>query len=194
MIPISLVFEDALSEMVMLRLLNRFGDKFFVGPSYGGTGNGYIKKGISGFNQASAFSPFFVLTDLDQYGCPPELIQDWLNEEKQANLIFRVAVKEVESWLLADRDGISDFIGVSVKRIPVNPELLADPKLSLINLARDSRKRFIKDDIVPKNDFASIGPNYNTRLGQFILNFWDVENAMNFSPSLTSAIANLQRL
>lgn len=90
--------------------------------------------------------------------------------------------------------GISDFIGVSVRQVPDNPELLPDPKLTLMNLARLSRKKFIKDDIVPKNTFASIGPNYNVRLSQFVLNFWNIEDAMNRSPSLSRAIANLDRL
>ena len=193
MITLNLVFEDILSEQVMFRILERFGNKYFIANSYAGNGSGYIKKGISGFNQASKFNPFFVLTDLDTYLCPSGLINDWLKVQKESNLIFRVAIREVESWLLADRKGISDFMGVDLKQIPIRSELLTDPKRSLISIATISKKRNIREDLVPKNNNATIGPNYNGRLTNFVLNFWSIDDAMKNSTSLARAVACIEK-
>lgn len=72
-IPINLVFEDIISEFTMVKLLASFNSKFQTNNSYPGNGSGYIKKNISGFNEASRVVPFFVLTDLDNYECPMSL-------------------------------------------------------------------------------------------------------------------------
>jgi hypothetical protein len=186
-IYINLVFEDAISEFTMLKLLNSLGDKFIPDQSYPGHGYGYIKTNLSGFNQAAISCSFFVLADLDNHQCPIALKNDWLKKKQNPNLIFRVAVKEIESWLLADRIGFSDFTGVPVVNIPANPELENDPKQTLINVAKKSRKRTIREDIVPINNNAKIGPNYNDRLMQFVSEYWDIERAKIHSESLKRA-------
>ncbi len=192
-VPVNLVFEDAISEFAMMKLLESFGDKYYVGTSYPGYGFGYIKRNINGFNQAAIATPFFVLTDLDNYPCPTELINEWLARPRQPNLIFRIAVREVEAWLLADRIGFSTFTGVSLANLPLNPELEVDPKQTLINIVRRSRRRTIKEDIIPINQNATIGPNYNERLMEYILNDWNLERAMQTSESLRRAFVYLER-
>jgi len=42
----------------------------------------------------------------------------WLPYPKHPNLLFRVAVKEVEAWLLAHRAAFATFLGISDKLIP----------------------------------------------------------------------------
>ncbi len=186
-VPICLVSEDAVSEFIMTKLVESFGDKYFLGQSYGGNGFGYIKVNINGFNQASMGSPFFVLTDLDQYDCAPALINEWLTVVPAPNLIFRVAVKEVEAWLLADIDGLSTFLGIARSYFSDNPEADPNPKQTLIDLARRSRKRSVREDIVPLSPYARVGPNYNHRLMQFISSHWSVERASVRAPSLAKA-------
>lgn len=186
-IPINLVFEDAISEFTMIKLLNSFGNKFYIGKSYQGYGFGYIKTNIGGFNQAAISTPFFVLTDLDTYECPVALINDWISQPLKSNLIFRIAVREVEAWLLADIEGFSDFLGVSKANFPINPDMEIDPKRTLISLVKRSRKRHIKEDIVPINDNAQIGPNYNERLMQYVSDYWDLDRAMQKSSSMRRA-------
>lgn len=193
MIYISLVYEDGLSEAVMNKLLVSFGNKYEVVNSYPGYGFGYLKANIKGFNQASLVYPHFMLTDLDNYICPSELIQDWINFEVNKHFIFRIAVKEVESWLLADIEGLSSFLKVSPSNFPLNPDLETDPKNVLIQLAKRSRKREIREDIVPINNNASIGPNYNGCLTQFVVNYWNIEMAITRSNSLKRAWENLAR-
>lgn len=189
-IPLNLVFEDEISEMVMVKLAEE-SKKYFVANSYSEGGFGYIKKNISGFNEAARGCPFFVLTDLDTVDCAPTLIEDWLGKSAHPNLIFRIAVREVEAWLLADIEGFSKFTGISETNFRDNPEEIADPKAELLQLMKRCRIRKIKEDILPKNEFAFIGPNYNGRLGEFVMKYWSIDRAMKRSDSLKRAMLHL---
>lgn len=189
---VTLIYEDDLSGAVMSQLLKKFPEKYRVHKTYSGNGFGYLKTNIRGFNQASVVNPHFMLADLDNYGCPLELIGDWICFELNPNFIFRIAVREVEAWLLADRKGLARFFNVSVDRIPRDPDSLQDPKNTLIQLAKHSRRRDIREDIVPININAKIGPNYNGRLMEFVFNLWNIEFAMSQSDSLRRAYERLR--
>ncbi len=192
MIYLSLVFEDELSENVMGRIINAFHNKFEIAERYSGHGFGYLKSNIRGFNQASRVSPHFMLTDLDNYSCPLDLINNWVNFTFNPNFIFRIAVREVESWLLADVEGLSEFFKVSEAIFPANPDQLPDPKNTLIQLAKRSRKRKIRDEVVPI-PHASIGPNYNGCLAEFVSVHWNIRNAMARSESLKRTYLKLEK-
>lgn len=189
-IPLNLVFEDEISEFVMVKLAEE-SKKYFISNSYSGGGFGYIKKNIGGFNEAAKGCPFFVLTDLDTVDCAPTLIDDWLGKSAHHNLIFRIAVREVEAWLLADIEGFSKFTGVSEANFRDNTEEIADPKAELLHLVKRCRIRKIKEDILPKNEFAAVGPNYNGRLGEFVMKHWSISRAMQRSDSLRRAMKHL---
>ncbi|HNW98528.1 MAG TPA: DUF4276 family protein [Bacteroidales bacterium] len=192
-IPLNLVFEDQISEFVMRKLAAICDDKFFISYSYYEEGFGYIKKNIDGFNEASKGCAFFVLTDLDKTDCAPTLIKNWLNKKVHNNLIFRVAVREVEAWLLADIEGFSEYTGISIANFYDNPEKIDDPKIELFRLIKKCRKREIREDILPKDEYAKIGPNYNERLGEFVFKYWNVERAAKRSISLKKALSHLSR-
>ena len=64
-------------------------------------------------------------------------------------------------------------------------------KQLLINIARKSRRREIRDDVVPINENAKIGPNYNDCLMNYVYNFWDISRAKKQSESLMRAIQSL---
>lgn len=189
-IPLNLVFEDEISEFVMVKLAEE-SKKYFVANSYSEGGFGYIKKNISGFNEAAKGCPFFVLTDLDTIDCAPTLIDNWLGESAHPNLIFRIAVREVEAWLLADIEGFSKFTGLSEANFRDNTEEIADPKAELLQLVKRCRVRKIKEDILPKNEFAVVGPNYNGRLGEFVMKHWSISRAVGRSDSLKRAMLHL---
>jgi hypothetical protein len=123
-IPVNLAFEDALIESLLLRILPV---QFATRTIYNRGGYGYLKRTVNGFNNAAQGIPFLVGTDLDTYECPPALIDDWLPRPKHDNLLIRVAVREAEAWVLADRDGFAQFLGISVKgscrrRSPAGPQ------------------------------------------------------------------------
>lgn len=128
---------------------------------------------ISGYNAAARQNPFVVLVDLDtEYDCAPELIRDWLPERAPA-LCFRVAVRAVESWLLADREQVAKFLRVPRARIPEEPEALRDPKRSLVDIARASSSRDIREDLVPRpGGGRAVGQAYSSRLVEFARERW----------------------
>jgi hypothetical protein len=194
-IPIHIAVEDVLSEVVVKRLLQWSDRQFAVGVTYNRGGFGYLKSNIEGFNNAAKGTPFFVLTDLDRYDCPPALMKDWLSIAKHPNLIFRIAVREVESWLLADRIHFSRFLGVNEKLIPKGvDDNIVDPKLFLLKIAQKSRYSELKKDLLPPiNSNRKIGPNYNGRLTEFVVTKWDPHLGQQYSNSLDKAMNAIKK-
>ncbi len=193
--PIYLAVEDILSDAVLRAILRQSGRAFDIGACYQRQGSGYLRNRIAGFNQAARGTPFLVLTDLDKgYPCASSLITDWLRIPQHPNLLFRVAVREVESWVLADREAFSPFLGIRVSLIPGNTDELPDPKQFLIEAVRKSRKRDLRSAILPRpNSTAKQGPDYNRPLIQFVQEKWDAARAAKASPSLERAIIAIRR-
>lgn len=136
----------------------------------------------------------FIITDLDTAECPPSLLRQWLREptdsalELPDKLIFRVAVREIESWILADRTNLAKFLGISIANLANRPDELQDPKQHLLNaLQRKGKKKWHKD-MLPQGPVATIGPIYNEKLCQFVRNRWDPRRARANSPSLARAL------
>jgi hypothetical protein len=187
-IPVNLAVEDLLSEAVLRGMLKQSGRPYAVGACFSSRGFGYLKKKLEGFNHASKGTPFLVLTDLDQSECAPILIKEWLPYPQEKNLLFRVAVKAVEAWVLADRQAAAGFLSVPETQIPLTPDEIDNPKRFLINLAAKSRKKEVRESIVPPvKSSAAIGPDYNGKLTEFVQGSWRVKEAMKNSPSLKKA-------
>ncbi|MCB0764947.1 MAG: hypothetical protein KDB84_09590, partial [Flavobacteriales bacterium] len=122
-------------------------------------------------------------------------IADWKLHSVQGRLIFRIAVREVEAWLLADRAGFAEFLGLPVTKIPQAPESLRDPKQTLINLARRIKRRRLAEELIPPvGSSSSVGPFYNDRLSEFVTTKWNVQSASKRSPSLAKALYRLHEL
>jgi len=186
---LNIVIEDVLSEAVMQRILASAG--YAGNATYRITrGNGKIKTSIDKFKAASRIIPHIVLTDLDRFPCPPALLNAWNVGELPPSMLLRIAVREVESWLLADRQGIASFLGTAEEKIPFFPERLDDPKQALFSVVRKSRKRRLIEEIVPLPG-AHIGPLYNEHLGCFALRHWNLEAAVENAPSLARNISRI---
>jgi hypothetical protein len=191
-IPLNLAFEDALTESLTLKILRSIPTEYATCTIYNRGGNGYLRRTINGFNNAAKGTPFLVGTDLDEYECPPALINDWLTRAKHHNLLVRVAVREAEAWVLSDRYRFADFLGIKVTNVPEDAESLPNPKEALVRLARTSRKKRLRDDICPPlNSTRRVGPNYNARLGSFVNESWDPAVARLNSRSLDRTITRL---
>jgi hypothetical protein len=187
-----LAVEDEVSEIVARRMIEAY-SPLQVLECYGKKGFGYLKANISKFQQASRQIPYVVLTDLDQYPCATALKEDWNIVSMPRNFMFRIAVRSIESWLLADRENFAEFLGISIQKLPLNPDDEINPKRLLIELAKHSRKREIREDIVPKpKSTAKIGPNYTSRLSRFVREHWEMESAQKQSKSLQRAIFALK--
>jgi hypothetical protein len=195
MIWVNIAIEDALSESILERLLAETGKSFSINTRYNRGGYGYLKRMTPGFNNASRTIPFIVLTDLDANECPASLLQDWLQHPKNQNFLFRVAIREVEAWLLADRKGFAKYLGISEVLVPNDAERIPNAKEALIGLAARSRKRKLREAIVPAiRSTARIGPNYNGALQNFVKTHWDVETASNNANSLYRCLTRLSGL
>ncbi len=188
-IPINLAIEDDLSEVVLRTIIERSHRDYHIGTAYGRTGFGYLRKTVAGWNAAARGVPFILLVDLDEYQCPPDLISDWLRVPVHANLIFRVAVREVESWLLADPTNLARYLSVSTALVPLGCDQIPDPKAALVALARRSRSKDIRGRIVPRaGSTAKQGPDYNGCLTEFVRTKWDINAACTNSISLRRAV------
>lgn len=112
-------------------------------------------------------------------------------------MCFRIAVREVEAWLSADRPQIARFLGVSVHRIPRVPDDVSDPKSLIVQLARMSTRAAIREGLVPTpRSGRVVGPEYTSRMIEFAASagWWRPQEAGAKSASLSRAIACLGRL
>lgn len=149
------------------------------------------------YNAAAAHYPWLAIRDMDHdAACAPTLVG--MNLPAASGLMcFRIAVREAEAWLLADREAFAESLGVSLVRIPAEPETLPDPKLTIVNIARHSRKRAVRIGLVPEQGAGiSIGPEYAAWMIDFAQNKWNPVRAASAGtvPSLTRSIAAVERL
>jgi hypothetical protein len=147
-------------------------------------GSGYIKKKIQAFNNAATYSNFLIITDLDQNECAPVFIDELLGNNKNKGLFLRIAVREIESWIIADRKNFSSYFSISVDKVSKNPESIIDPKKYIFQLAKKSRSRIIRTGIPPSDATARLGPEYNEILVRFVNERWDFLEALQNSDSL----------
>ncbi len=183
--------EGNLDEAVVQRLIAFCGGQ--PGKVYGKRGRIDVLKHIGGYNRAARYGwIWFVLVDLDRTGCAPELIAERLPDPADS-MCFRVAVREVEAWLLADRTGFAKWAGVRTSLIPDDVEATEQPKEQLVDIVRKSRWRERRETIVPrKGSGKTEGPAYTSALTEFVATDWDVEAAASTAPSLASAIRCLR--
>jgi hypothetical protein len=187
-----LAVEDALSEHVATKLLESRGLDVAVPMVLKGSGN--LKKRVSALNSSAKGMPILLLTDLDNLDvCPAALIKSWLGSTPQnSGLFFRIAVVEVESWLLADAHAIANYLGIREGLIPKQPDMVGDPKQALVNLARKSSRRNLREDLVPiAGSTARVGRAYNPAMIRFVSEHWSADRAAASSPSLARASARL---
>lgn len=190
---ITAAVEGLVDEAVVRRLIQHVGGE--LNRVYGKNGKAHLRQRIGGYNQAARISPWIVLVDLNRDAdCAPPLLADWL-PDPAPNMCFRVAVREVESWLLADRDRIARFLGVAVARVPSAPEVLDDPKRLMVELAVRSRRREIREDMVPRpGSGRPTGPAYASRLIEFIAAHWRPGVSARSSESLRRCLIRLREM
>lgn len=185
--------EGIVDEAVVRTLLNHVG--VTPGDVHGKNGKAHLCQRIPGYNNAARHAPWIVLVDLDRDAdCAPPLRRAWLSHPAPY-MCFRVAVRAVEAWLLADGERIASFLRVARQRIPTDPEGLENPKETMVNLALQSRRRDVREDMVPRpGSGRSVGPAYSSRLIEFAANYWRPQVAVEQCDSLRRATECLMRL
>jgi hypothetical protein len=191
---IAVVVEDDLSLAVIEQVVMQSHQSIHIARALVERGFGNIKRSMGKYRNASNVIPHVILTDLDQEDCPIALRRAWGCEDLPNTLIFRVAVREVEAWLLGDSEAFASFAGIPPTKVPTAPESLPDPKQVLINLIRRSRNRRLAAEIVPsQGSRVPIGPLYNERLCGFVRGQWRARVAAQRCESLARTIDSLKR-
>lgn len=190
---ISVVVEGATDLPVVEKILSSLGCS--VKAAYGLNGKHSVMRNLQGYNNAAQFEPWLALRDLDgDAPCAGELVRSTLPRPAEW-MRYRVAVREVEAWLIADPQALSRFLRVRRALVPGSPESLEDPKRSLVNLARRSASASIRRDMVPEPGLSvEVGPGYSSRVREFVEQYWRPEIAALNATSLQRCIARVQEL
>jgi len=188
---LALVAEDRLTEAVFRKCISEFLPDFAVLRSEFKGGRGNVQRELAAYANLAETMPVIVGVDLDQDSCAPDLLRVWQRAyAPHTNLVIRVAVREIESWVLADRKRFANFVGAQSDDITKNPDGLDDPKRLVLNLARAHAKPDLKRDLIPKNfsQYPRIGPAYNLQMCKFVQEQWRPHVAIKRSDSLARAV------
>ena len=196
MIEITCAGEGLTDGAIMRRLAEHCSLR--VAHFYPGGGKDKLLRKLPGYNLAAKHSNWFVLIDLDKsFDCAPIARNKWVPQPARS-MCLRIAVRAAEAWLLADAEAIAGFLGIPANRVPSEPELIDDPKRKLIDLARQSRRREIVADLVPREGSGRVvGAAYSSRIIEFVSDGrtgWQVDVAKKRSVSLHSCIRALRSI
>jgi hypothetical protein len=195
--PVNLLVEGFIDEVVMHRLMAHM--QLEPGTIYGQHGKANLLQNLSKYNQAACHYPWVVVVDLDQDAeCAPAYVTELL-PTPAPQMCLRVAVRAVEAWLLADPERLAAFLHIPRHRVPTLPDAEADPKATLVSLARRSRSRTIHRDMVPRRGSgARVGPGYAGRIVEFVTTHtsysWRPAIAAEHSDSLRRCLDALRGL
>jgi hypothetical protein len=185
---LSILAEGTLDEAVATKIIRAAGGQ--PATPFPKNGADYIEKKIQGYNQLAQGMPILVLVDLMDIDpdCPAGAVQKWL-PNRHEQMLLRFVIREIESWILADRTSLSRFLGVRKSKIPHHPEELDDPKAALIECARNSPKESLKNALIPDDPTVrDQGPAYTIRMERFIQKQWNLERALQNTESLRRCV------
>jgi hypothetical protein len=160
-----------------------------LGTVYGERGKSYLDGKLGAWNAAAKFAPWLVVRDLDHDAdCAPTLVSKLL-PAPSAFMRFRVPVRSIDAWLLADRERLASSLFIPVTAVPSDPDSLSDPKQEIVNLARRSKRREVRDDLVPHPGMtAKVGPAFAARMIEFARKHWRPSVAVRRSESLSRTV------
>ena len=156
-------------------------------------GKSKLDKKIPSYNSAAAYGNWIILRDLDHDAdCGPELLEQLLPEPSE-NMRLRVVIREVESWLMADHAAFASFFGLRETQLPNDVEAIDHPKEFLIRLIEGSRKKAVREDMLPRpGSGRGEGRAYASRLAEFAQFRWSPERAAGICDSLDRCLRRLR--
>lgn len=188
---VNLVVEGLTDEAVMRRVLKHVNITNVTLRA--NQGKAYLLNKLKSFNEAAQYANWLVIIDLDSDAdCAPSYLRKIL-PDPASGMMFRISVRAIESWIMADREQLARYLKISDTNIPYDPDLEINPKQTLVNIVRSKcRNRAIIKDIVPRpNSGRSVGPGYSTRVLEF-MEFWRPDIAAQNSDSLRRCIEALK--
>ena len=191
---VTIAGEGTLDLQVAEKLVSHYGGE--VGNRYYRGGKSGVDSKIAGYNNDAMHTKmlWLVLRDLNSDECPPSL-RNKLLSETAPSMCFRIAEKEVESWLMGDRESLAFYFRVSRDLIPLAPEEIDEPKELIVKLAKKSNKREIREGIARKGSTQlDTGPRYTALMREYAQTHWRPEVAAKRSDSLRRAMACIEKL
>lgn len=143
--------------------------------------------------------PYVIFRDLDRDGggCPVTLRSELVERTpgESPDLLIRIVDQCIESWILADRQGVAEFC-------EREPATVSPPgshhKAYLLRMMKDARRKKrlkkLEDAVEEKGLELDFGPRYNTCLQNLMTNHWSIERAASESDSLRLALKRLTDL
>jgi hypothetical protein len=192
--PVTLAAEGLIDMAVLRRLVSDAG--LNAGREYGLRGKGQLDERLQGYNAAAQFGPWFVARDLDHdQSCAPALRRELLASPAKL-MCFRIVVRTVEAWLLADGDAFADHFKLSKGQLPDVPEQIDDAKGFMLSLLKkisstNDRQAMVR---INRSGQSDIGPEYNSRLSQFVSTGWRPNKAAIRSDSLSRTLRRIEEL
>ena len=187
--------EDALTRSVVLKIAALTGMQFKSDfPAVeNGCGNLY-KKAAKFASMARNGLHVALFTDLDTAECAPSLRRKWFgNNSIPDSLLFRVAVRETEAWIMADKEAFARYVGISPVNFKDDPETLGDPKQFLLAVIKKHASPKLKKAMIPSGS-AAVGPEYNSIMCDFAEHLWNPERAAKHAPSLQRTFNAIKRI
>ena len=192
MIYVKAAVEGKLDDAVVRRLVADAGAEIVNVYRADGRAKLISPRRIRGYAAAARYDRWLVLCDLDQDECAPKLVANAV-QNPPALFCFRVAVRSVESWLLAD-PGLAAHMEIRPVWLPREPDSEPHPKQTMIRLAQRSRNRDIRLGVGGDRGTSDAPSLYNSFLSDFVESDWDPEQAAGRSDSLRRAMDAVSRL
>lgn len=155
-------------------------------------GKGVIDRDIKKYWEAARVLPYVIFRDLDRDGggCPVTLRAELVERTpgESLDLLIRIVDQCIESWILADRQGIAEFCNRSAASVELPP---SHHKPYLLRLMKDAK---LKDAVEEKGRELDFGPAYAVHLQRLMTDHWSIERAATESDSLRRALGRLTEL
>ena len=155
-------------------------------------GKGVIDRDIKKYWEAARVLPYVIFRDLDRdgEGCPVTLRAELVERTpgESLDLLIRIVDQCIESWILADRQGIAEFCNRSAASVELPP---SHHKPYLLRLMKDAK---LKDAAEEKGRELDFGPAYAVHLQRLMTDHWSIERAAAESDSLRRALKRLTDL
>jgi len=176
-------------KVVLERILGDLGIPCGRIQDYGGCSK--LDAEISKFLQMTHTHAVCVLRDLDDEECAPSLLRRFGVDRApvSTNLVFRVPVRQIEAWLLADSENFARHFKVPKSQMPLQPDDLLDAKEEVLRLVRRSNSLSVREGMLPREGYATrTGPEYASQLNGFTKTVWNTNRARDISPSLDRSL------
>ncbi|OFQ22230.1 hypothetical protein HMPREF2946_04750 [Actinomyces sp. HMSC062G12] len=186
------IVEGETDEPVINALMRAAGwnyDQFEVTSA---NGKGVIDRDIKKNWEAARTIPHVIFRDLDRdgEGCPVTLRAELVERTpgESPDLLIRIVDQCIESWILADQQGIAEFCKRSTASVK---QPVSHHKPYLLSIMKEAK---LKDAVEQKGRELDFGPMYGVYLERLMTHHWSAARAADASDSLRRALERLTDL